>query len=358
MQNRISLVAFLMVMAAVVMACGRGETPGSAAKGSAKSEAKEAGPGVIATTLPLYDFARTIGGDDFTVSLLPSPEIGPHSYSASLKDRERLESAALVVANGLQLEEWLDQPLVDHLTKKGVAVLKTGDQVPQGELRTYGDFAWGTGAESAHHHHDHGDGEPCPVCGGHHHGPYDAHVWLSLAGAKYQIASIRIAMVKLKPALAETLAKRAAALERELEAVYSEGVAQLAPHKGRKLITFHDAWGYFAKETGVQIAAVVMPTPGVDGSLKHRTELENLIRSGEVSAIFVEPQYDPGVAKQISAATGAPTFVLDTAEATRKPLAEFRLVDVIRSNMQELKRALDQTGKKRVEAGAATADAR
>jgi len=181
------------------------------------------------------------------------------------------------------------------------------------------------------------------VCGGTHKGEYDAHVWLSLSGAKHQIRAIRIALSAMSPGNAQAFADRATKLERELEAVYAEGVAKLEPYRGRKLITFHDAWGYFAKETGVRIAAVITPVPGVDGSLKHRQELENLIRTGEVSAIFVEPQYDPSVAKQISAATGAPAFVLDTGETTSKELEEFRLVDMIRSNIDELARAMAMT---------------
>src|SRR5690606_8707039 len=139
----------------------------------------------------------------------------------------------------------------------------------------------------------------------------------------------------------------------EITKVYAEGRELLAPHRGRKLITFHDAWGYFAKEVGVKIAAVVTPIPGVDGSLKHRMELEALVKSGEVSAIFVEPQYDPAVANQIAKATGAPTFVLDTAESTPKKLEDFSFLAIVRSNIAELKRALDLTAPKAATATAA-----
>jgi len=136
-QSRLKLIVVAFVALLAMAACGTKDGGNAAAK---KDGAR---PVVLATTLPLYDFARTVAGPDADVSLLPPPGVGPHSYMASLKDRERMEGADLIVANGLSLEEWLDDALVSHLESRGVKVVRTGEMIPLNELRPNGDFAWG-----------------------------------------------------------------------------------------------------------------------------------------------------------------------------------------------------------------------
>lgn len=394
-------------------ACG-GEAQDKSAPQAAGSP-KAAAPVVLATTLPLYDFARTVAGSDARVELLPPPGIGIHGYSASLKDRERLSRANIVIANGLGLESWLDSDFEAELKTRGVQIVRTGDAIPHSELRNFGDESWWNGMEdapvvietlastpspqpvsakpaglapvrkasrsapaskpvghtsecgcadcavaaaaevAASHESDCGcpscaaaakaaaqavaDGA-CPVCGGFH-GAKDVHVWLWRRGMEVQIDQIESALAKLIPEQAQAFASRASKLKADLAAVYEDGRQRLSSHRGRGMITFHDAWAYFGKDMGIRVVGVVTPVPGVGGSLKNREQLESLMRSGRACAVFMEPRMDPMFATQVADAVGAKVYMLDPMESTAD-LAGFSVIDAMRANIAALETAFGE----------------
>lgn len=155
-----------------------------------------------------------------------------------------------------------------------------------------------------------------------------------------QLRAIRDGLAALLPERSAAIGERTAAYEMELAGLFADGARRMAVHRGKQVITFHDAWAYFARDIGIRVAAVVTPVPGVEGSLKHRETLQRLVRTGEVAALFVEPQFDPSVGEMIAATTGARVYSLDAGETTAKAIDEYSYVEVMRGNFAELERAL------------------
>jgi ABC-type Zn uptake system ZnuABC Zn-binding protein ZnuA len=89
--------------------------------------------------------------------------------------------------------------------------------------------------------------------------------------------------------------------------------ALMKPFAGRKIVTFHKSWSYFAKWLGLEVAGEVEPKPGIAPSPSHSAKLIALVRSTGIKAVVVEPFYDLSAPEQIARATGAKVVVLPTS---------------------------------------------
>lgn len=294
-------------------------------KNANDSPASGGKPLVICTTLPLYSLASQIAGDTATVELLPDPRIGPHGYQLSLKDRARLEKASVIVMHGMGMEEPALAKFAAERGKKGVTVVFAADAMPETQRRELGECTCCV--------HEREEGEAVEA--------WDPHIWLGKDGAAVMANSIQAALVKAMPAKAEAIAANGDQTRTEIAAAFGEAQDKLAPYKGRKMLTHHDAWGYFARDYGFTIEAS-LTVAGESASLKNVENVRKAIRRG-ARIMFSEPQFDPGPLKALAAEEGAQVIMLDPCEQTDKPLTPSIYLDTVRANAAKLAAALGAT---------------
>lgn len=268
----------LVALTLVTGACGSGDP--------ATTEPSNGAPTVVATTTIWADVVRNVACDGLADVQTIVPAGGdPHSFEPSLKDRETMGDAALIVANGLGLEESMAD-IVDAVESEGVPVVRVGDYVET--------IAAGADEHSDDPDDDDHSDDPTEDSGDDEHGTDDPHIWFD---------PTRVAATL--PAIADALG--AAGLDRAaLEACISEYAAQLAtldtdvaaivasiPVEQRLLVTNHDSLSYFADRYGFEILGTVIPSPS-SLSATNPAELEALagiIEQTDVPAIFAETQH-------------------------------------------------------------------
>lgn len=264
-------------------------------------------PRIVTTILPLYCFASRIAGDLAQVdNLLPENASG-HDYQLSAQDARKLDNADLVIVTGLGLEnEFLRR------TFKAPAVKA----------------AAGINPIRGHVHEDHRHGDDT-----------NPHFWLDPILAAHAVTNISQALQKADPRNAEGYARNAAAYAARLRKLDQEIVTMLAPYGGRTLVTYHDAFPYFARRYGLQIAGVVQEVADVEPTARHLSELRALIRDKKIGVIFTETGSDTRRVKQLAADLGVKIATLDPLESG--PLSLTAYEEGMRRNAESIRKAFD-----------------
>ena len=258
------------VLIVAVAACGDGTATGP----DSESEA----PSIVATTSIWADVTSNLACDGLAEIQTIIPTGGdPHSFEPSLQDRERLESAALIVANGLLLEESLEDTIAaaeDH----GTPVFRFADQMPP--------------LESQDAEHD--DGNP--------------HVWFDPTRVAAALPALRDALVEQAGLDAGRVDECLAGYLTAIAATDSEITALLdtIPTDRRTLVTNHEALGYFAEHYGLAVLGAVIPSPSTlaEANPADLQELVRLIEEADVPAIFAEAQHSSVEADALAEAVG------------------------------------------------------
>lgn len=267
-------VAGAAVALALAVGCGGGAGDGT--------------PDVVVTTPVLGAVVRDLVGDAADVSVVMPNGADPHEFQPSARDVAGMTDAALLVENGLDLEEGL-QEAIGTARDEGVPVFTATDHV---DLRT-------------------ADGEgPAGEGGG---GPQDPHVWMD------PVAMADVAAA-LAPVLADRLGvdlgDRPAAVQRELRALDADIRAQLSdiPAARRRLVTGHDSMGYFADRYGFEVIGALIPSLSsqAQASASNLAGLRRQVEAAGVPAIFTEAGTPEGVADAIADETGARVIAIDT----------------------------------------------
>ena len=284
---------------------------------------------VVTSFYPIYLFALNLtdGLDGVEVHNLAAPGTGClHDYQLQTGDMKKLAQADVFLINGAGMESFLpgvtdafpDLPVVN--ASEGVDLL---DAEVEGVVIDAHD------GHDEDEDHDHDDGS------------YNAHIWLDAANAQIMVSNLAAGLMAALPEQAEAIsANRDAYLARlsALDEELTEGLADL-PH--RDIITFHEAFPYFAQAYGLNVAAVVNREPGDALSPARLAELVQVVRDLGAPPLFVEPQYDDMAARTLSAETGAPVYELDpvvTGPEEDIPLTYYE--DMMRQNMTVLQEAL------------------
>lgn len=167
------------------------------------------------------------------------------------------------------------------------------------------------------------------------------HVWLSVTDAITQVRNIADQLKEADPVHAAQYEKNAAAYIEKLTSLKSEMHAALdnVPHKD--IVTFHEAFPYFAQEFKLNIIGVVEREPGTEPTPTELQETIEQVNALPSKVLFTEPQYSPAAAETIARETGAKIYTLDpvvTGEAT--PAAKNAYIDTMKKNMKTLQEAL------------------
>lgn len=282
-RNRPRRRAVALLVAAV------GAVPLAAACGSDEGAA-DGRPTIVVTTTVLGAVVSELVGDAAEVQVLMPDGIDPHDFQPSARDAAAIGDADLVVENGLDLEEGLEDA-VEGARGDGVAVFTATDHV---DLRAIG----AGGGDHAEEEDAHAEEEE--------HGTEDPHIWMDPI-------AMRDVAVALAPAVRDELgldlARGGAGLAGRLEALDDElrGTLAAIPAERRRLVTGHESMGYFADRYGFELIGALIPSFSSQAqvSASNLAALREQIEREGVPAVFTERGTPPGVAEAIGDQTGA-----------------------------------------------------
>lgn len=242
---------------------------------------------VVATTPQVADFVRTIGGSDVAVTQIIKPGVDPHEYQPTPADIQAIGQAKLVVKNGVGLERWLDQTI--QSAGFGGTVVDASQGVP---LRK-GD----PGNDEMK------DGDP--------------HIWHNPLNAKIMVSDIEKGLAGADPAHSDAYAKNLASYGAQLDQLDAGNVAAFAklPADDRKLVTNHDAFGYYVDRYHLQFVGSVIPSMDTSAELsaKQLDDLVAKIKATGTKAIFTESSLPPKTADSIARQAGVKVIGGDEA---------------------------------------------
>lgn len=275
---------------------------------------------VVATFSILSDIVGNIGGDRVTVKTLVGPNGDAHVYSPSPADAKTLADAKIIVTNGLGFEGWLSRLIKSSNTKAPNIVASKG--IKPRKL---------AGGHSHGHGHDHG------------HSGGDPHAWQSVANVKTYVANIRDGLIAADPAGKAAYEANATAYLGKLDALdreVREAISKIPPER-RKIITTHDAFGYFRDAYGVDFIAPQGVSTDSEASARDVARIITQIKKQKIPAVFMENISDPRLLTRIAGETGAKvggTLYSDALTDEKGPAPTY--IDLIRHNIRTLSAAL------------------
>ncbi len=232
---------------------------------------------VVATTTVFADIVRNVGGDRVTVDSIIPAGAGPEDYEPKPNDARLLADADLVVSNGVGLDDFLDR-LIASTGEDRAERLILGEGIPTIDV----------------------DGEPNP------------HFWLdpSLV-ANHYIPAIEAALSRIDPAGEPVYAKAAADYRKQVLAMDAANREKLdtIPASDRKLVTFHDAFPYFAAHYGFELVGVILSNVGQEPSASDLAALVEQVKATGTRAVFSEAQFSPELAQTLADEAGVSRVV-------------------------------------------------
>jgi zinc/manganese transport system substrate-binding protein len=232
---------------------------------------------VVTLSTVLTEIACQVGGPDVAVTGLVRPGVDPHEFEPAPADLRPLADADVVLASGLGLENYLDR-LAARIA-------------PQANIAAAGDALGGMMLTAQIS----GRSEP------------DPHWWNSVAATIRVARWVEAEFAALRPAAAPALGRRADAYVARLEALDRWARAELAriPPGRRRLVTTHDAFGWFARDYGLSVSFISGISPDAEPSARDFAGLIDLIRREHIPAIFVENSANPRLIDVLCRETGA-----------------------------------------------------
>ena len=236
---------------------------------------------VITTTSIFADLAKMALGDAAHIESIIPAGADVHTFEPSPSDVEKIQSADLIIANGLGLDGWI-QSLIDAAGTGEADTLLLGEGLDQES-----GWVYLSNAETP--------------------GTFDPHIWLDPKGAVLYVQRIADHVSRNAPDLAQRIAAASADGITRINAIDADlavDFAAIDPDQ-RKIVTMHDAFGYFARAYEIEIVGVAVASPGQDPSAQEIRALIDAIRAAGVTALFSEVQLPSKVLDQIAAETGA-----------------------------------------------------
>ena len=260
---------------ALAVSAGTGCSTGSPAGADAGGSGASAGRMVVVTSTTVFaDLVAQVGGSHVDpVSLIPNGG-DVHTFAPRPLDVERISAARLIVMNGLGLDDWMARLISD--AGATAPVVRLAEHLP-GAGYVLGE-----------------NGTPNP------------HLWLDVANAQRYVARIAERLAQVDPARAADYAAGATAYTGRLQALDGWIRARIAtiPPEGRRLVSFHDAFPYFARAYGLEIVGTVVAAPGQEPGAGQVIALINTIRATGVKAVFAEAQFNPAIAEAVAEEAG------------------------------------------------------
>jgi len=248
---------------------------------------------VVTTSTDLKALVEAVGGERVAVESLAPALHDPHAVEVKPGQLAKLKSAALLVRVGLDHEPWLARVRAtvndprflpggpsDVDASRGIALLQA--EIPR--------------VRSERGVHVHGFGNP--------------HYWLDPANAHPMTQTILDALGRLSPDGREAFARNRARFLERLDAGIARWTDAMTPHRGARVVVFHDSWPYFARRFGLAVVATVEPAPGIPPSPASLAALTASMKEAGVRLLVAEPSSSRAIASQVTARSGARLVVL------------------------------------------------
>jgi ABC-type Zn uptake system ZnuABC Zn-binding protein ZnuA len=260
----------VVLVAAVALAVAACSPSGSASFGSRRL-------GVVTTTTVFADMIANVGGAAVDVTSLVPKNGDVHTFEPKPGDIRAVSQARLLIMNGLGLDDWLEKAIT-NAAAAGTPLVKLGEGLPGVTLLPGEDP-----------------------------GTQNPHLWMDVTYAELYVDRIEAALAAADPADAPSFASNASAYKGRLQQLDASVRRRIAtvPEADRKLVVFHDAFPYFAREYGITIIGVAVEAPGQDPSAGYTAQLIAAIKASGVKAIFSESQFPTKLVDQLATETGA-----------------------------------------------------
>lgn len=268
---------------------------------------------IVTSFYPMYISTLNIVKDipDVEVINMTAPQTGClHDYSLSTKDLKTLSSADIFVINGAGMESFLDD-VIDEYSDLKIIEASNGISLIE---------------DTDHDEHEH-DVNP--------------HVWVSISKNIEEVSNIAKELSAFDPNHASEYEANADAYIAKLENLRTEMHAALDNVNNKDIITFHEAFPYFAEEFNLNIAGVIEVEPDSEPSAKEVENIISIINEKNIKALFTEPQYSSKIADTIAKETGASIYTLDpivTGDANEDAYDDY--IVKMQENLNTLKEAL------------------
>ena len=279
---------------------------------------------IVTSFYPLYISTINITKDipNVNVTNMTKSQTGClHDYQLTPQDLKTLENADILVVNGAGMESFLDSIISQYPNLKIINATE-GLDLLEDDTHSHD-----------HDEHDHDEHD--------HDHEYNAHVWVSVTGNIEEVKNISSQLENLDPENKASYEANANTYITKLEDLKSEMHEELDNLPNRDIITFHEAFPYFAEEFNLNIAGVIEIEPDSEPSAKEIENIINTVKEKNIKALFTEPQYSSKVAETIAVETGATVYELDpivTGDST--PNAYDDYINKMKKNLDVLKEAL------------------
>jgi ABC-type Zn uptake system ZnuABC Zn-binding protein ZnuA len=292
-------VALIAAMAVVFAAC----SPATASQGPAAAHLR-----VVASTTVFADIVAAIGGDHVTVDSIVPAGAGPEDYEPRPDDARKLADADLIVSNGVGLDDFLAD-IIDATGNATAERLVLGDGIRTITL----------------------EGEENP------------HFWLDPSLVeRYYVPAIRDTLSRLVPAARSDFDASATAYAGALRVLDETSRTKLAviPAERRKLVTFHDAFPYFAEHYDFELVGVILENPGQEPSAADLATLVRTVKDAGVTAVFSESQFDSKLAQTLADEAGITEVVTTLYNDSLGPAPADTYIGLMTWDVDEIVKAL------------------
>jgi ABC-type Zn uptake system ZnuABC Zn-binding protein ZnuA len=275
---------------------------------SASPSASPAALKVVTTTTVFADIVQNVGGSRVAATSIIPPGVGPEDYEPKPDDAVKLADARLIVSNGVGLDNFLDDLLVSG-SGEDTPRLVLGDGIPTITI----------------------DGEPNP------------HFWLDPMLVKdYYLPAIVASLSQVDPAGEATYRANADEYATQLDQLDTELKAKIEeiPLANRKLVTFHDAFPYFAKHFGFELIGVILANVGQDPSAADLAALVDKVKAAHVKAVFSEAQFSPRLSETLASEAGIEHVVTTLYNDALGPAPADTYLGLMRWNVDQMVPAL------------------
>lgn len=298
MNKKIISVLIIIVMFSLILT-------GCFNSGTQKTDEKKLGElNIVTSFYPIYIETLNIAKDipNVKVTNLTKPQTGClHDYSLTPVDLETLERADIFVINGAGMEAFMDKVIKQQPDLKIVEASKNINLISEND-------------------------EANP------------HVWMSITDCIIQVENIEKHLSEYDKANADKYKLNSEAYINKLKALQKQMHSTLDNLKNRDIVTFHEAFPYFAKEFNLNIAAIIEREPGSEPTPKELVNTIDTIKQLNIKALFAEPQYSAKAADIIAKETGAKVYSLDPIVTGDGSLNSY--IDIMSQNLKSLEQAL------------------
>lgn len=302
------LLAAVIIIAALMSSAGCGSSTQSKEVRTQDDNVR-----IVTSFYPVYIETINITKDipGVSVSNMTEPQTGClHDYTLTTKDMKKLSEANIFIINGAGMESFLDKAVGQY---PSLAVVNSSEGIPLLKDEV-------TGLDNP-------------------------HIWVSISGAIEQVKNIGKQLAKLDTKHAAQYEKNTEVYVGKLEALKTKMHQKLDGLKNKNIVTFHEAFPYFAKEFNLDIKAVIEREPGTEPSAGELAQTVETVKKSGVKALFAEPQYSQKAAELIAKETGAKIYVLDPVVTGKANDDADAYLKAMEANLTTLEEALSTDAK-------------